>query len=136
MTLNRFVRHSIVIRVLSLFLFFPVLAQAQTADKAERRAAVKNHLKQHFRPYGFVRNYFAYDSRESVSGTGDLYNYMPRDENWNQTEQEAALSDVQREDLNAVSTFRFLSLTTRLGLAVTGYQWRGMEIEGKIEADF
>lgn len=104
--------------------------------KAAKKEAVKSHLKQHFKPYGFIRNYFAFDSRESISGTGDLYNYQPKDEVWNQTEAEAAASGVERQDLNAVSTFRFLSLTTRLGLDIVDYKWRGTEFGAKIEADF
>ncbi len=124
----------------SIFLFvvllgLPVMA-AQDSLKVAKKEAVKSHLKQHFKPYGFFRNYFAFDSRESISGTGDLYNYQPKDENWNQTEAEAAVSGVERQDLNAVSTFRFLSLTTRVGLNIVGYQWRGTEFGGKIEADF
>ena len=110
---------------------------AQEGDtKAAKKEAVKSHLKQHFKPYGFVRNYFAFDSRESMSGTGDLYNYQPYDEAWNQTEAEAAASGLPREDLNARSTFRFLSLTTRLGLNIVGYKWRNTEFGAKIEADF
>ena len=97
---------------------------------------MKSHLQQHFKFYGFVRNYFTYDSRELIAGTGDLYNYMPRDENWNQTVEEAAVSGVPREDLNDVSTFRFLSFTTRVGVNVVGYKWRRTEFSGKIEADF
>lgn len=104
--------------------------------KAAKKEAVKSHLKQHFKPYGFIRNYFAFDSRESMSGTGDLYNYQPYDEAWNQTEAEAAASGLPREDLNARSTFRFLSLTTRVGLDIVGYKWRNTEFGGKIEADF
>lgn len=104
--------------------------------KAAKKEAVKSHLKQHFKPYGFIRNYFTFDSRESISGTGDLYNYQPKDEAWNQTEAEAAASGVERQDLNAVSTFRFLSLTTRVGLDIVGYKWRGTEFGAKIEADF
>ena len=104
--------------------------------KAAKKEAVKSHLKQHFKPYGFIRNYFTFDSRESISGTGDLYNYQPKDEAWNQTEAEAAASGVERQDLNAVSTFRFLSLTTRVGLDIVGYRWRGTEFGAKIEADF
>lgn len=104
--------------------------------KAAKKEAVKSHLKQHFKPYGFIRNYFTFDSRESISGTGDLYNYQPKDEAWNQTEAEAAASRVERQDLNAVSTFRFLSLTTRVGLDIVGYKWRGTEFGAKIEADF
>ena len=104
--------------------------------KTDKKEAAKSHLKQHFKPYGFIRNYFTYDSRESWSGTGDLYNYQPKDENWNQTAAEAAASGVPREDLNAVSTFRFLSLTTRVGVNIVDYKWRGTEFGGKIEADF
>ena len=101
-----------------------------------RRSAVKSHLKQHFKPYGFIRNYFTFDSRESYSGTADFYNYQPKDVNWNQTEAEAATSGVEPQDMNAQSTFRFLSLTTRMGLNIVGYKWRGTEFSGKIEADF
>lgn len=108
----------------------------KAAAKQEKKAAVKSHLQQHFKLYGFVRNYFTYDSRESISGTADMYNYQPKDENWNQTPAEASASRVPREDLNAVSTFRFLSLTTRIGLNIVDYKWRGMELGGKIEADF
>lgn len=111
-------------------------AQEVATTKQEKKEAIKSHLKQHFKPYGFVRNYFTFDSRESISGTGDLYNYQPKDENWNQTPEQAAISGVPREDLNAVSTFRFLSLTTRVGLNIVGYKWRGTEFGGKIEADF
>ena len=64
----------------------------EVVEKQQKKEAVKSHLKQHFKPYGFVRNYFAYDSRESMSGTGDLYNYQPRDEYWNQTEADAETS--------------------------------------------
>ena len=109
---------------------------AQEVAKQEKKEAVKSHLKQHFKPYGFIRNYFTYDSRECIAGTGDLYFYMPKDENWNQSETAAATSGVPREDLNAVSNFRFLSLTTRVGLNIVDYKWRNIEFSGKIEADF
>ena len=98
---------------------------AQEAQQ-EKKEAAKSHLKQHFKLYGFIRNYFTYDSRESWSGTGDLYNYQPKDQKLND----------YGDDLNAESTFRFLSLTTRLGVNITGYKWRNTEFGGKIEADF
>lgn len=127
-------------RILSICLLFSLLSASmmaqEAATKQEKKEAVKSHLKQHFKPYGFIRNYFTYDSRESWSGTGDLYNYQPKDENWNQTEAAAETSGAPREDLNAVSTFRFLSLTTRVGLNIVGYKWRKTEFSGKIEADF
>ncbi len=99
---------------------------AQDSTKIAKKEAVKSHLKQHFKPYGFIRNYFTFDSRESMSGTGDMYNYQPKDVSPN----------AYGDDLNAISTFRFLSLTTRVGLNIVGYQWRGTEFGAKIEADF
>ena len=121
-------KRSLIIAVLFSMLCVPAFAQDA---KPEKKEAVKSHLQQHFKFYGFVRNFFAYDSRESWSGTGDLYNYQPKDENWNKTDDPKL-----REDLNAQSTFRFLSLTTRLGLNIVDYRWRDMQISGKIEADF
>lgn len=117
--------------ILALCSLFLIPIQAQDSVKVAKRAATKSHLQQHFKPYGFIRNYFTFDSRESYSGTGDMYNYQPKDENWNKTDDPAL-----REDLNAQSTFRFLSFTTRVGVNIVGYKWRDMEISGKIEADF
>ena len=122
--------------LLALCALFLVPVSAQEVTKQEKKEAVKSHLKQHFKPYGFIRNYFTYDSRESWSGTGDMYNYQPKDESWNQTPEQAAASGVERQDLNAQGTFRFLSLTTRIGLNIVDYKWRGTEFSGKIEADF
>ena len=117
--------------VLALCTLFLLPVSAQDSVKVAKKEAAKSHLKQHFKPYGFIRNYFTYDSRECIAGTGDLYFYMPKDENWNKTTDPAL-----REDLNNVSSFRFLSLTTRVGLNIVGYKWRNTEFIGKIEADF
>ena len=119
-----------------LFALIGVPAFAQETTKQEKKEAVKSHLKQHFKPYGFIRNYFTYDDRECIAGTGDLYFYMPKDENWNQSEAASQVNGIEREDLNAQSSFRFLSLTTRVGLNIVDYKWRGTEFSGKIEADF
>ena len=80
----------------------------------------------HFKFYGFIRNYFAYDSRESASGTGDLFYYMPLDRDLNEL----------GEDLNAKSSFRFLALTSRLGVDVGGYSFGKMDLGAKVETDF
>ena len=128
-------KRSILICILCALCGLPVWAQ--DSARIAKREAVKSHLKQHFKPYGFIRNFFVYDSRESISGTGDLYNYQPKDENWNvKTQEEADQLGVERQDLNAISTFRFLTLTTRVGLNIVGYKWRNTEFGGKIEADF
>ena len=95
------------------------VSAAETAQKAEP----KNNIKL----YGFIRNYMAFDSRESVSGTGDLFYYIPKNVNMN---------EAGTEDLNAVPSFRFLSLTSRLGVDVTGYSIENVHFGAKIEADF
>lgn len=96
------------------------------ADKAaEQKSEVKEHLQNHFKMYGFIRNYFIFDSRESVSGTGDLFYYLPKDVN---------MSDGV--DLNATPSFRFLSLTSRVGVDVSGYYIGNLHFGAKVEGDF
>ena len=95
-----------------------MLALGISAGFAQNKA-VKTEI------YGFVRNYFTYDSRESVSGTADLFYYLPKDVN---------MKDGM--DLNAESSFRFVSLTSRLGVDVTGYNIGNVHFSAKIEGDF
>lgn len=79
----------------------------------------------HFKLYGFIRNYLTADSRAVNGGTEDLYFYMPKGH------------DMQNGvDLNAGFNWRYVSLTTRLGLDVSGYKWGRMGVSGKVEADF
>lgn len=54
--------------------------------------------------YGFIRNYYAFDTRESVAGTEDFFYYLPKDEN--------KKGDV---DLNGQSSFRFAALPPESG---------------------
>ena len=65
----------IILTLVICHLSFVFAAPADSA-KVAKKAAVKSHLKQHFKPYGFIRNYFTYDSRESWSGTGDMHPFM------------------------------------------------------------
>ena len=92
------------------------------ADKEQ-----KPEPKNNFKLYGFIRNYFIYDSRESVSGTGDLFYYLPKD---------ISMNAAGTEDLNAASSFRFLALTSRLGVDVSGYNVGNLHFTAKIEGDF
>ena len=94
-----------------------------SAAEKEQKAEPKNH----FKLYGFIRNYFIYDSRESVSGTGDLFYYLPKDISMNYS---------GTEDINATSSFRFLALTSRLGVDVSGYNVGNLHFGAKIEGDF
>ncbi|MBR4644218.1 MAG: hypothetical protein IKO73_03570 [Bacteroidaceae bacterium] len=120
--------------LISCVLAFISVGTLQAKDKKSEK--IKEHISNHYKLSGFVRNYFSVDTRENVAGTGDLFNYLPKDNNWNQTEAEAAVSGVRREDLNAQTTMRFLSLTTRVGLDIKDYHWGKTNFGGKIEADF
>ena len=101
---------------------------AETASQKETPA--KDHLQNHFKLYGFIRNYFVYDSRESVSGTADLFYYLPKDV------QLANKGTEYEIDKNATGSFRFLALTSRLGVDVSGYQMGNVHFGAKIEGDF
>ena len=76
--------------------------------------------------YGFVRNYFTYDSRSCVQSNEGLFNMLPND----------IKPGVNGEDLNAIPSVRFLSMTTRFGLNVTGPEIWGAKSTAKIESDF
>lgn len=80
----------------------------------------------HLKFYGFIRNYMAFDTRDNKAGTKDLFFYLPKDEEIN----------AQGDDANANPSFRFLALTTRLGLDVQGYQFGRTKMGAKIETDF
>ncbi len=105
----------------------PIQAAAQDNVKKEKGGAVAQEMKNHFQFYGFIRNFFAFDTRESVAGTGDLFYYLPKDVDMNEDGS---------QDLNAQSSFRFLALTTRLGVDVYGYKVGRTSFGGKVETDF
>ena len=109
----------------AILLSLLLAASAFAAEPSAKDAPVKDHLQNHFKLYGFVRNYFAFDSRESISGTGDLFYYLPKDVNM-----------VEGEDLNETPSFRFLALTSRLGVDVSGYHIGNVHFGAKIEGDF
>jgi hypothetical protein len=107
--------------ILSAVLLSFCALNAAAAEK-EQKAEPKNN----FKLYGFIRNYFIFDSRESISGTGDLFYYLPKDVSLNHS----------GEDINATSSFRFLALTSRLGVDVSGYKIGNVHFGAKIEGDF
>lgn len=116
--------------LLSLLLVLPASASQKETEKKD--SPVKEHLQNHFKLYGFIRNFFVYDSRDSKAGTGDLFYYLPLDNKWNT----ADVNNPAREDLNASPNFRFLALTSRVGFDVSGYYINNLHFGAKIEGDF
>jgi hypothetical protein len=88
-------------------------------------AAMAQETPAKFKLYGFIRNYAVADTRAVNAGTEDLYFYMPK-----------AVEMKNGFDQNAGFNWRFVSLTTRLGLDVSGYKFGTMGVSGKVEADF
>ena len=100
--------------IVSLFAITSIFAQ-ESADKIK------------LKPYGFIRNYVSYDSRQCVNLMGETFNVIPLDEVWNQDGS---------EDLNAVDELSFVAFTTRLGVDISGQKIGKAAALAKIEADF
>ena len=100
--------------IVSLLAIFTLGAFAQKKEKPS------------FKFYGFVRNYACYDTRESLTSNSEQFYYMPKD----------IKLDANGNDLNAQDNIMLLSITTRLGLNVSGLNFLGSKTSAKIEADF
>ena len=79
-----------------------------------------------FKLYGFVRNYACYDTRESLTSNSEQFYYMPKNEKL----------DADGNDINAQPNMMLLSITTRLGVNITGPEFLGAKTSAKIESDF
>jgi hypothetical protein len=114
---------AIVISALALVVM-PNSAIAESVYEKTGEPASSNVSQVKF--YGFIRTYSAFDTRESVSGTQELFYYLPKDRNVN----------AFGTDLNTLNSFKFFALTTRLGANISGYRYGSAKIGGKVEADF
>lgn len=88
----------------------------------EEKPAPKAEIKW----YGFVRNYFTFDTRESKAGTDELYYYLPLDES----------IQADGTDINKHPNMKWSAITSRIGLDVKGYELGKVKVGAKIEADF
>ena len=76
--------------------------------------------------YGFIRNYACFDTRESLTSNSEQFYYMPKDEKL----------DANGNDINEQPNMMLLSITTRLGVNITGPEFLGAKTSAKIESDF
>ena len=76
--------------------------------------------------YGFIRNYACFDTRESLTSNSEQFYYMPKDKKL----------DPNGKDINEQPNMMLLSITTRLGLNITGPEFLGAKTSAKIESDF
>ena len=104
-----------------LALVISVTAFANDTTKVEQK---RNPYK--FEVYGFIRNDFTYDSRKTLASVGELFNFIPMDEQLNSL----------GEDLNAVPSTRLLAVVSRLGFNFNSPEFNGVRFNAKIETDF
>ena len=76
--------------------------------------------------YGFVRNDFYYESRQSMTSAAGLFHLIPLDEKPNGL----------GEDLAAVPSVKLLSTATRFGLRMKGPDVWGATASARLEGDF
>lgn len=77
------------------------------------------------KPYGFIRNYYTFDSRQTYTVVGGEYNLIPYDNDM-----------VDGVDRNAVPQGQLQALTSRFGLMLTGGRLLGWDATGRLEGDF
>ena len=77
------------------------------------------------KPYGFIRNYYTFDSRQTYTVVGGEYNMIPYD-----------IDTVEGVDLNDVPNGQLQALTSRFGVTIVGPRLGGWNISGKLEGDF
>ena len=79
--------------------------------------------------HGFIRNFYAFDSRKMIGLTEDFFTYVPYDEKL----VTVPSGDV---DVNGYPNFRFAALTSRLWVEVKGYEVEGWKVGARVEGDF
>ena len=101
-------------KILSLFalslVFLPGVAQ-------ENKPSIEVH--------GFIRNFYAVDTRKMIGLTEDFFTYVPYDENI-----------VNGDDVNGYVNSRFAALTSRIWVEAKGYEVEGWKVGARIEGDF
>lgn len=102
-------------------LLFALLLCFFFASYAQKESSVQ------FKPYGFVCNYICYDTREAVSSVGEMFNIMPKDVDYNED---------QSEDLNDIDKLTFVSIVSRFGVNISGFNIGQAKSSAKLEADF
>ena len=88
---------------------------------------VKKDKAVSFKPYGFIRNYICYDSRECLAVMGETFHMIPLD---------VQMNEDGTEDLNDVERLTFAAFTTRLGVDIAGPNIGRAKSSAKVEADF
>ena len=80
----------------------------------------------HVRPYGSVRSYAIFDTRDVKAGAEDMFFYVPRDYSHN----------LEGQDVYSNPSIKMCALTSQLGLELAGFNYGSLDVSGRVEADF
>lgn len=114
------------ILVLALAFTLGTYAQTQEAEKKQVKEEVKKEKKVGIKLSGFVKNDFFWDSRQTVSAREGHFMLWPK----------PVEMDPEGCDINGQASFNFLSLQSRVSLAISGPDALGAKTSGLIEGDF
>ena len=104
------------ITIILLILCLPIISLSQENDK--------NKIQIKFS--GFVKNDFFWDTRQTISAReGSLLLWGKE-----------VIEDADGNDINAKPNFNFLSIQSKLSLAISGTEALGAKVSGKLEVDF
>ncbi|MBR4755912.1 MAG: hypothetical protein IK076_03125, partial [Bacteroidales bacterium] len=107
--------------VLAAFLS-ALLAWAPALRAQETLADIKDNIA----PYGSIRSYTIFDSRDVKAGAEDMFYYVPMDYSRN----------LEGQDVYSNPSIKMCAITSQLGLDVVGLRYGGFRVGGKLEADF
>lgn len=132
----------VLISILALSCTMNIAVAQSSADEREKlKQEIKNEIVEElkaevetkrdkavsFKPYGFIRNYACFDTRECQAVMGETFHMIPLD---------VLPNEDGSEDLNDVQRMTFAAFTTRLGVDIAGPRIGQAASSAKVEADF
>ena len=133
---------SFLISILALFCTMNIAVAQNIAEEREKlKQEIKNEIVEElkanvetkqdkavsFKPYGFIRNYACFDTRECQAVMGETFHMIPLD---------VLPNEDGSEDLNDVQRMTFVAFTTRLGVDIAGPRIGQAASSAKVEADY
>ena len=101
--------------------------KSEVVKELKAEVETKQDKAVNFKPYGFIRNYACYDTRECYAVMGETFHIIPLD---------VMLNEDGSEDLNELQRLTFAAFTTRLGVDISGPSIGRATSSAKVEADF
>ena len=106
----------------SVLLFIALVSWAPFLAAQESQAKFWDNIA----PYGSIRSYSIFDTRDVVAGAEDMFYYVPCDYSRN----------LEGQDIYSNPSIKMAAITSQIGFDVIGLRYGGLKVGGKLEADF